>query len=53
MLGVLAPTTDYSWLDPEFADFAFQAGQFIPSLIGAGLVIMALACRIGSTWPGA
>jgi lysylphosphatidylglycerol synthetase-like protein (DUF2156 family) len=52
MLGVLAPATDYSWLDPEFADFALRAGQFIPSLIGAGLVIMALALshRVNLAW---
>jgi uncharacterized membrane protein YbhN (UPF0104 family) len=52
MLGVLAPSTDYSWLDPEFADIAFQAGQFIPSLIGAGLIIMALALshRVNLAW---
>jgi uncharacterized membrane protein YbhN (UPF0104 family) len=52
MLGVLAPTTDYSWLDPEFANFAFQAGQFIPSLIGAGLIVMALALshRVNLAW---
>jgi phosphatidylglycerol lysyltransferase len=52
MLGVLAPRTDYSWLDPEFADIAFQAGQYIPSLIGAGLVIMALGLshRVNLAW---
>jgi len=52
MLGVLAPSTDYSWLDPEFADIASQAGQFIPSLIGAGLIVMALALshRVNLAW---
>jgi phosphatidylglycerol lysyltransferase len=52
MLGVLAPSTDYSWLDPEFAGIASQAGQYIPSLIGAGLVIMALALshRVALAW---
>jgi hypothetical protein len=52
MLGVLAPSTDYSWLDPEYADLAFQAGQYIPSLIGAGLVVMALALshRVNLAW---
>src|SRR6202790_5532346 len=52
MLGVLAPTTDYSWLDPEYAGIASQAGEFIPSLIGAGLVIMALALshRVNLAW---
>ena len=52
MLGVLAPSTDYSWLDPEFVDIALRAGQYIPSLIGAGLVIMALALshRVNLAW---
>jgi uncharacterized membrane protein YbhN (UPF0104 family) len=52
MLGVIAPSTDYSWLDPEFADIASQAGQYIPSLIGAGLIVMALALshRVNLAW---
>jgi uncharacterized membrane protein YbhN (UPF0104 family) len=52
MLGVLAPGTDYTWLDPEIADIASQAGEFIPSLIGAGLVIMALGLshRVNLAW---
>jgi uncharacterized membrane protein YbhN (UPF0104 family) len=52
MLGVLAPSTDYSWLDPEFAGIASQAGQYVPSLIGGGLVIMALALshRVNLAW---
>jgi uncharacterized membrane protein YbhN (UPF0104 family) len=52
MLGMLAPGTDYSWLDPEYAGIASQAGEFIPSLIGAGLVIMALALshRVNLAW---
>ncbi len=52
MLGVIAPSTDYSWLDPEYADIAFRAGQFVPSLIGAGLVVMALALshRVNLAW---
>ncbi len=29
-LGVLAPQTDFSWLDPDYAEFASQAGQFVP-----------------------
>ncbi len=51
-LGVIAPNTDYSWLDPEFAGLAYHAGQFVPSLIGAGLVLMALglAQRVNLAW---
>src|SRR4051812_21248802 len=51
-LGVLAPQTDFSWVDPDYADFASQAGQFVPSLIGAGLVLMAigLSHRVNLAW---
>ncbi len=51
-LGVLAPQTDFSWLDPDVADLARQAGQFVPSLIGAGLVMMAigLSQRVNLAW---
>jgi uncharacterized membrane protein YbhN (UPF0104 family) len=51
-LGVLAPQTDFSWLDPDYADFANQAGQFVPSLIGAGLIMMAigLSHRVNLAW---
>nr|WP_294544940.1 phosphatidylglycerol lysyltransferase domain-containing protein [uncultured Rhodopila sp.] len=51
-LGVLAPQTDFSWLDPDYAEFANQAGQFVPSLIGAGLVLMAigLSHRVNLAW---
>jgi glycosyltransferase 2 family protein len=51
-LGVLAPETDFSWLDPDLAGLASQAGQFVPSLIGAGLVMMAigLSHRVNLAW---
>jgi len=51
-VGVVAPHTDFSWLDPDYADFAVQAGQFIPSLIGAGLVVLAigLSHRVNLAW---
>ena len=51
-LGVLAPQVDFSWLDPDYADLASQAGQFIPSLIGAGLIVMALGLsqRVNLAW---
>ncbi|MBV9252094.1 MAG: DUF2156 domain-containing protein, partial [Acetobacteraceae bacterium] len=51
-LSVLAPQMDFSWLDPDYADAASQAGQFIPSLIGAGLVITAigLSQRVNLAW---
>ena len=51
-LGVLAPQADFSWIDPDFAEMANQAGQFVPSLIGAGLVMMALGLsqRVNLAW---
>lgn len=51
-LGVLAPQTRFSWLEPEYADIASQAGQFVPSLIGAGLIVAALGLsrRVNLAW---
>jgi uncharacterized membrane protein YbhN (UPF0104 family) len=51
-VGVVAPRPDFSWLDPDYADIATQAGQFIPSLIGAGLVVLAigLSHRVTLAW---
>ena len=51
-LGVLAPQPDFSWMDPDVAGLASQAGQFVPSLIGAGLVVVAigLSHRVNLAW---
>lgn len=51
-LGILAPEADFSWIDPDYGALASQAGQFVPSLIGAGLVIMAIALshRVNLAW---
>ncbi len=51
-LGVLSPQTDFNWIDPDYGDLASQAGQFVPSLIGAGLVLMAigLSHRVNLAW---
>jgi uncharacterized membrane protein YbhN (UPF0104 family) len=51
-VGILAPSPDFSWIDPDFAEMANQAGQFIPSLIGAGLIVVALALsqRVNLAW---
>jgi uncharacterized membrane protein YbhN (UPF0104 family) len=51
-VGILAPQPDFSWIDPDFADVASQAGQFIPSLIGAGLIVVALSLsqRVNLAW---
>jgi glycosyltransferase 2 family protein len=51
-VGLLAPQPDFSWIDPDFAEIATQAGQFIPSLIGAGLIVVALGLshRVNLAW---
>ena len=53
-LGVLAPVPDFSWIDPDLSELAAQAGQFVPSLIGAGLLVMAigLSQRVNLAWGG-
>jgi uncharacterized membrane protein YbhN (UPF0104 family) len=51
-VGLLAPQPDFSWLDPDYGDLVTQAGQFVPSLIGAGLVVLAigLSQRVNLAW---
>jgi uncharacterized membrane protein YbhN (UPF0104 family) len=51
-VGILAPQPDFSWVDPDFAEVATQAGQFIPSLIGASLIVVALGLsqRVNLAW---
>ncbi len=51
-LGVLAPAPDFSWIDPDLADFANEASEFVPSLIGAGLLVLAigLSQRVNLAW---
>ena len=50
--GVLDPRPDFSWIDPDFAQTAADAGQFVPSLIGAGLIVLAigLSQRVTLAW---
>ena len=51
-LGVLDDRPDFSWIDPDFADVAASAGQFVPSLIGAALMALAigLSQRVKLAW---
>ena len=51
-LGVLDDRPDFSWIDPDFADMAASAGQFVPSLIGAALMALAvgLSQRVTLAW---
>ena len=51
-LGVLDDRPDLSWIDPDYADVAAGAGQFVPSLIGAALMVLAigLSQRVTLAW---
>jgi hypothetical protein len=51
-LGVLDARPDFSWIDPDFADMAANAGPFLPSLIGAALMVLAigLSQRVMLAW---
>jgi uncharacterized membrane protein YbhN (UPF0104 family) len=52
-LGLLsARPPDLSWADPDLAEAARHAGQFIPSLIGAGLMVLGIGLmhRVALAW---
>ena len=51
-IGVLDERPDFSWIDPDFAEVAADAGQFIPSLIGAALIVLSigLSQRVTLAW---
>ena len=51
-LGVLEQRPDFSWIDPDIAEVVSQAGQFVPSLIGAALMVLAFAMtqRVNLAW---
>ncbi len=51
-IGVIEPRPDFSWVDPDFVDVVETAGQFIPSLIGAALIVLAIkmAQRVKLAW---
>ena len=53
-LGVIDARPDFSWVDPDFADVAASTGQFVPSLIGAALMVLAigLSQRVTLAWGG-
>lgn len=54
-LGALDSRTDFSWIDPDFADLGAGPGEFVTSLLGAGLLVMAVALsgRVALAWGGA
>ena len=51
-LGLLEKRSVYDWVDPGFAAVAAQAGQYLPSLIGAALLVLAFAMsrRVNLAW---
>ncbi len=51
-LGVLEQRPDFSWIDSDFAEVVATAGQFVPSLIGAALMVLAVALsqRVNLAW---
>ena len=53
-LGVIEPRPDFSWIDPDLEGVAETAGQFVPSLIGAALLVLAIkmAQRVALAWGG-
>ncbi len=52
VLGVIEARPDFSWIDPDYAEVANSAGEFIPSLIGAALIVLAIAMsrRVTLAW---
>ena len=51
-IGMLDTHPDYSWIDPDFAAFAASAGQYVPSLMGTVLMVLAigLSQRVTLAW---
>ena len=51
-IGVLDTHPDYSWIDPGFSSFAASAGQYVPSLLGTALMVLAvgLSQRVTLAW---
>ena len=51
-VGVLDQHPDISWADPDFAEVVANAGQYVPSLIGAALIVLAigLSQRVTLAW---
>ena len=51
-VGLLDTHPDFSWLAPALADFAVRAGHYVPSLLGATLIVLAvgLSQRVTLAW---
>jgi uncharacterized membrane protein YbhN (UPF0104 family) len=51
-IGLLDQRPDFSWIDPDYADLVANAGQYVPSLIGAALIVLSigLSQRVTLAW---
>ena len=51
-IGLLDQRPDFSWIDPDYAEVAAAAGQYVPSLIGAALIVLSigLSQRVTLAW---
>jgi uncharacterized membrane protein YbhN (UPF0104 family) len=51
-IGLVDTHPDFSWMDPSLAAFASSAGQYVPSLIGTALMVLAvgLSQRVTLAW---
>ena len=51
-IGLLDQRPDFSWIDPDYADLVANAGQYVPSLIGAMLIVLSigLSQRVTLAW---
>ena len=52
VMGELVTRPDFTWIDADLAYVAYEAGQFVPSLIGAGLLVLAIGMsqRVTLAW---
>ncbi len=51
-IGFLDQRPDFSWIDPDYSDLVASAGQYVPSLIGAALIVLSigLSQRVTLAW---
>ena len=51
-IGLLDQRPDFSWIDPDYAELVANAGQYVPSLIGAALIVLSvgLSQRVTLAW---
>ena len=51
-LGVIGAQPDISWIDPDFAAVANPISEFVPSLLGAAMIVLAIKMtrRVTLAW---